>query len=212
MTISHKHRPCVVVMLKQPRAGRVKTRLGKDIGMTTAAWWFRHQTEKLLRQISDPRWETVLAIAPDAAVFARSDWPLNFRRSAQGRGDLGARMARMFVQSRPALTLIIGGDIPEISKHHLTSAFRSLGGNDAVFGPADDGGFWLIGLKSLRLAPAGFLKNVRWSTPNAMQDTIATMSGMKVAFIAELADVDSGDDLKQLNMRRRLAQQKEQFK
>lgn len=212
MTISRNYRPRLVVMLKQPRAGRVKTRLGKDIGMTTAVWWFRHQTRRLLREITDSRWETILAIAPDNAVSAPSEWPLSFRRIAQGRGDLGARMNRTFRQIQLGPTLIIGGDIPEIRKHHLTSAFKELGSKDAVLGPADDGGYWLIGLKSKRNAPAGFLKNVRWSTPYAMQDTITTMPGMKLAFIAELADVDSGHDLKQLNMRRRLAQQKERFK
>jgi rSAM/selenodomain-associated transferase 1 len=212
VTISHKYRPRVVVMLKQPRAGRVKTRLGKHIGMTGAAWWFRHQTAKLLRQISDPRWEVVLATAPNNAVSARSDWPLNLRKMAQGHGDLGTRMARMFRQSPLGPTLIIGGDIPEINKHHLASAFAELGGNDAVLGPAIDGGYWLIGLKSMRVAPYSFLKNVRWSTPDAMQDTVATMTGMKIAFIEELADVDSASDLKHLNARRRLAQQKDLFK
>ncbi|MBL4807251.1 MAG: hypothetical protein JKY31_08175, partial [Rhodobacteraceae bacterium] len=51
-------------MLKEPRAGRVKTRLGRDIGMTSAAWWFRHQTRRLIRQLTDPRWEIILSVAP----------------------------------------------------------------------------------------------------------------------------------------------------
>ena len=52
-------------MVKEPRPGRVKTRLGRDIGMTAAAWWFRHQTHKILRQLQDPRWELILAVSPD---------------------------------------------------------------------------------------------------------------------------------------------------
>ena len=48
-------RPTLIVMVKEPRAGRVKTRLGKDIGLTAAAWWFRHQVKRLLRRIDDPR-------------------------------------------------------------------------------------------------------------------------------------------------------------
>ncbi len=52
-------RPTLIVMLKVPRAGWVKTRLGRDIGMTAAAWWFRHQVAQLLRRIDDPRWRVV---------------------------------------------------------------------------------------------------------------------------------------------------------
>jgi len=54
----------LIVMLKEPRAGRVKTRLGRDIGMVGAAWWFRHQVRRLLRRIDDPRWNVVLARGP----------------------------------------------------------------------------------------------------------------------------------------------------
>ena len=54
----------LIVMVKEPRPGRVKTRLGRDIGMTCAAWWFRHQTRRLLRRLDDPRWQMVLAVSP----------------------------------------------------------------------------------------------------------------------------------------------------
>ena len=57
-------------MVKEPRAGRVKTRLGRDIGMTGAAWWFRHQVSRLLREVQDPRWELILSVAPDTARSA----------------------------------------------------------------------------------------------------------------------------------------------
>ena len=92
-------RPRLYVMLKAPAAGRVKTRLGREIGMVAAAWWFRHQVRALLRRLDDPRWELVLAVAPDGAVNA-GHWPAHLPRVAQGRGDLGARMARLL--RRPA--------------------------------------------------------------------------------------------------------------
>ena len=82
-------------MVKAPVAGRVKTRLGRDIGMTNAAWWYRHQTAGLLRQLRDPRWRIVLAVAktpnqPDPPI-----WPKELRRVDQGTGDLGQRMKRL---------------------------------------------------------------------------------------------------------------------
>ena len=58
-------------MLKEPRAGRVKTRLGKDIGMVPAAWWFRHQSRRLLRELEDPFWAITLAISPYKAAFGK---------------------------------------------------------------------------------------------------------------------------------------------
>ena len=56
-------RRTLVIMVKEPRPGRVKTRLGRDIGMVGAAWWFRHQTRSLIRRLRDPRWQIVLAVA-----------------------------------------------------------------------------------------------------------------------------------------------------
>jgi len=86
----------LVIMVKEPRPGRVKTRLGKDIGLTASAWWFRHQTRALLRRIEDPRWETVLAVAPDREGLQSRIWPAHLPRIAQGRGDLGDRMGGSF--------------------------------------------------------------------------------------------------------------------
>ena len=73
-------------MLKEPRAGRVKTRLGKDIGMVPAAWWFRHQSRRLLRELEDRRWSITLAISPDKLLL-KHIWPAELRRIPQGQGD-----------------------------------------------------------------------------------------------------------------------------
>ena len=74
-------------MLKEPRPGRVKTRLGRDIGMIGAAWWFRHQVAGLLRRLDDPRWHLVLAVAPDHAGLTSRVWPAHLPRIPQGPGD-----------------------------------------------------------------------------------------------------------------------------
>jgi len=131
-------------MLKEPRAGRVKTRLGRDIGMTKAAWWFRHQTAQLIRRLNgDPRWKTYASISPDQSVMSRC-WPNSLERMPQGGGNLGHRMARVFHSIPAGPVLIIGGDIPGITPALIESAFKALGNHDAVFGPAPDGGYWLI--------------------------------------------------------------------
>ena len=187
--------PTLIVMVKEPRPGRVKTRLGRDIGRVPAAWWFRHQTAALLRRLRDPRWRLVLAVAPDAEGLRSRVWPAGLERWPQGRGDLGARMSRMLGRVGRGPVCLIGADIPGIRPGHIAEAFAALGDHDAVFGPSPDGGFWLIGLKHPRRRPRGFFRSVRWSTPHALADSRATLPGARIADVARLRDVDTADDL-----------------
>lgn len=182
-------------MVKEPRPGRVKTRLGRDIGMTASAWWFRHQTRRLLRRLRDPRWDIVLAVSPDREGLQSRVWPLDLPRMAQGSGDLGDRMARMLGQVHGAPACLIGADIPDIMPRHIAQAFKALGNHDAVFGPALDGGYWLIGLKQPRRQLPDLFRNVRWSTENALADSKSTLSGYRIAEVATLLDVDTVNDL-----------------
>lgn len=190
-------RQTLVVMVKEPRPGRVKTRLGRDIGHVAAAWWFRHQVTGLLRRLRDPRWDLVLAVSPDRAGVLSRVWPSDLPRIAQGRGDLGDRMARVFCAASSGPTCIIGADIPGIDRHRVARAFGKLRGADAVFGPAEDGGYWLIGLNVVRARPPGFsfLRDVRWSTEHALADTVAGLADHRVAYADRLQDVDTVADL-----------------
>ncbi|MFK7867961.1 MAG: TIGR04282 family arsenosugar biosynthesis glycosyltransferase [Roseobacter sp.] len=188
-------KPRLVVMLKEPRAGKVKTRLGRDIGMTDAAWWFRHQTAGLLRRLQDRRWDVMLAVSPDRDGMRSRVWPAHLPRLPQGRGDLGNRMKNAFRQAGPGPVCIIGGDIPGIDRPHIAHAFKLLWGAGSVIGPAPDGGFWLIGLLRTRLLPPTLFQGVRWSSEHALSDTVASMKGLTPAFAATLRDIDTVDDL-----------------
>ena len=189
-------RPTLIIMLKEPRAGRVKTRLGKDIGLTAAAWWFRHQVNRLLRRIDDRRWNVVLAVAPGRAGMLSRVWPAHFERIAQGQGDLGDCMARVMQAIPVGPVCVIGADIPDIGPVQIARAFAALGTSDAAFGPAPDGGFWLIGLKRTNPMPPKLFQDVRWSTEHALADTRASLGGLRVALIDELQDIDTIDDLR----------------
>lgn len=188
----------LVVMVKEPRPGRVKTRLGKDIGMTASAWWFRHQTRALLRRIQDPRWEILLAVAPDRAGLSSRIWPAHLPRIAQGTGDLGARMARLLHGLPPGPVCIIGADIPGITRARIGEAFAALGSAQAVFGPAPDGGYWLIGMKRMQRPAPGILQGVRWSSEHALADSAASLGSARIAHVATLHDVDTVDDLRMI--------------
>ncbi len=184
-------KPRLVIMLKEPVAGRVKTRLGRDIGMTAAAWWFRHQSAALIRRLQSPRWETWLAVAPDTALHSRR-WPAHLPRMAQGRGNLGARMVRILA-SNPGPVVLIGGDIPGVQPRHIAEAFRQLGRKELVFGPATDGGFWLVGKH--RHLPRGLFENVRWSGPKTLEDALLSAGSARIGYVATLSDVDTAQDL-----------------
>lgn len=185
----------LLLFVKEPRAGRVKTRLGREIGMTAACWWFRHQTAALIRRLGrDARWRTILVVAPDLAVGSRA-WPADLPRRPQGRGDLGARMARALRAAGPGPVVLIGADIPGVRPAHIAGAFALLGRHDAVLGPAPDGGFWLVGLRRPAAAPAMLFRDVRWSGPHAMADTVRSMDGLSIGTAATLSDVDTAADL-----------------
>lgn len=187
-------RPQLVVFVKEPQAGRVKTRLGRGIGTTRATAFYRHTTATVLARLgSDPRWRTVLAVAPDAALASRA-WPSSIERVGQGPGDLGQRLERVMGGLPPGPVVIIGTDIPDIRPEHIAAAMKGLGGADAVFGPAPDGGYWLVGLRRRPRLPRAF-RHVRWSSPHALADTRANLAGYSVALLDALSDVDEAEDL-----------------
>lgn len=190
-------RPRLVVFVKAPVPGRVKTRLGREIGMIAACWWFRHQTAALIRRLGrDPRWVMELAVSPDLARAARH-WPGNVPRRAQGGGDLGQRMCRVLRTASPGPVAIIGADIPAIRPRHIARAFRILSTGDAVLGPATDGGYWLIGLKrGAQAIPARMFDRVRWSTSHALADTYDSLQPLRTRFADSLDDVDTAEDLR----------------
>ncbi len=191
-------------MTKEPIAGRVKTRLGQDIGMTDAAWWFRHQLTALIRRLGpDPRWQTRLLVSPaPKALFSRT-WPSHIIRDPQISGDLGQRMRHAFHNTPAGAMVLIGGDIPDVSASVIAQAFNLLGSNDFVFGPATDGGFWLVGMRrGSRPIPADLFQNIRWSSEHALDDTVKSIKGSSYGFVRTLRDIDTIEDLNTLNQTR----------
>lgn len=178
--------------------GRVKTRLAADIGPLAALFFYRKTLFEVTRKLaSDRRWQCGLAVTPERAVFDESPggpWPQANFRMGQGSGDLGQRMGRVMEILPPGPVLIIGGDVPDIQAHHIADAFAALGRNDAVFGPAKDGGYWLVGVKR-RPVFSDIFQNVRFSTQHALADTIANLApGQRHALLETLTDIDDGKD------------------
>jgi rSAM/selenodomain-associated transferase 1 len=184
-------------MAKSPRRGAVKRRLASEIGEGAALRFYRScLSHSIMRLASDPRWLTLLAIAPDREV-ATTVLPSRLRVQClpQGRGDLGERMQRLFECLPPGPVIIVGSDIPAITPALITKAFALLKRSDAVFGKARDGGYWLVGLKRMPRVLAPFA-SVRWSSQHALADTLANLDGRRVVFAATLSDVDTEEDFR----------------
>jgi rSAM/selenodomain-associated transferase 1 len=185
----------LVIMAKVPVAGRAKTRLAADVGVGRAIGFARHGAAAVMRRLAaDARWETRIALTPDSGVF-RSVWLAYARVIPQGQGDLGARMQRVFDRLPPGPVVIVGTDIPSIRPAHVAHAFRLLGNADAVFGPAGDGGYWLVAMTRRPRRIATFA-NVRWSSAHALSDTQANLAGRKVLYANTLGDVDDAASLR----------------
>ncbi len=190
----------LVIMARVPRLGTGKRRLARDLG-ALAAWRFqRRMLGRVLRRLArDPRWTTWLALTPDRVARAgRGSWPARCTCVSQGPGDLGARMARLLRTLPPGPVVIVGSDIPDLRPTHVARAFRALGDHDWVFGPAADGGYWLLGARRRR-PPRETFAQVRWSSAHALADTLANLKGARIATLEALIDVDTGDDLVNLS-------------
>lgn len=179
----------LVIMVKQPRLGSVKTRLASECGAVAATQFYRATSAAVLARLSaTSRWQTWLAVMPDGATGSRC-WPPQLARRPQGTGDLGRRMQRIMAWRGAGPIVIVGSDIPAISRSHIAAAFRVLGRNDAVFGPAEDGGYWLVGLRRSPKVASAF-GDVRWSSTDALADTLANLTDGRVGFVDVLQDVD----------------------
>lgn len=179
----------LVLMVKEPRIGWVKSRLARGIGWVAATAFQRNMQALLVRRLApDPRWQTILAVAPDRAMFSPM-LPAGTWRVPQGTGDLGNRMGSVFANHPGQTVLITGTDIPGMTAAHVARAFVLAERHGAVLGPAGDGGYWCIGLRR-GFRPPDLFANVRWSSEHALADTCANLPEGKVAIGDELDDVD----------------------
>lgn len=173
--------------MRSPVLGRVKTRLARETGSLAAWQFYRRASARLLRRLrADPTWTVVVAWAgpSEQRALARP------HDLSQGRGDIGTRMARCLRAAAPGPVVLLGADIPGVRAHHIHRAFGALARAPLVFGPAADGGFWLVGARSPAHVPRPlFAPGIRWSSPHTLADVLAGLP-CPAALADTLADVD----------------------
>src|SRR5712664_3204663 len=204
MTASAAETVCpVIVLARAPQPGKAKTRLIPALGKAGAAALHRRLVLHCLRAAADARIGPVeLWCTPDTSdpFFRECQRSLGVSLYAQGGGDLGARMQRAFESAlaRASRAILVGSDIPALSAQYLRDADQALGrGDDAAIGPAEDGGYVLIGLS--RCDPELF-RDIPWGGPEVLAETrrrLATLS-WRSSELPVLWDVDRPGDLERL--------------
>jgi len=183
----------LIVFVKAPRPGAVKTRLAKAIGAPAAGAAYRHLVETLLNQLQGLS-GVELCFSPDDAAGEVQHWVKEgWNSSPQGDGDLGQRLQSAFLRAFHAgakRVAIIGSDCPSVGVEDIREAWAGLQSHEVVLGPATDGGYWLIGL---RQPQPNLFRGVRWSTENVFSETMKRVrrAGLSVQLLRELADVDT---------------------
>jgi uncharacterized protein len=188
----------LVVFARELRLGRGKRRLASRIGAVAAIHFQRVALRALLRRLGrDSRWTTWVAVTPDRGRLT-TPLPTGVKLRAQGDGDLGERMRRPMrrppIGLPPGPVVVIGSDIPDISRHHIWQAFRMLDRHQFVLGPARDGGYWLVGARRRPAEPSDIFQEVRWSTEYALTDTLANLGpGQAGPPLPVLEDIDDAE-------------------
>lgn len=189
------HKNLLIIFTKNPVAGKVKTRLAKDLGNEKALEIYKF----LLKHSA----EITRSAEADKQVYysdqiARNDiWPEDaFSKRKQEGEDLGERMENAFKAGFAEgyeKIVIIGTDLYDIKTADIDQAYHELEKNDYVIGPAYDGGYYLLGMKSLNSA---LFRNKEWSTSSVFQDSLEDMKQKKVKVLQTQNDIDVLEDIK----------------
>ncbi|MEP6664309.1 MAG: TIGR04282 family arsenosugar biosynthesis glycosyltransferase [Verrucomicrobiota bacterium] len=186
----------LVIFVKAPRLGQVKSRLAAGIGESAACAAYKRMVEQLMENLQGLE-NVEIRFAPDEGEDELRKWlggKYDFRR--QRSGDLGERLHRAFQENfNPGheRVVVIGSDCPYVTKADIESAANSLATHDVVLGPATDGGYWLIGLSEPQ--PALF-EDIPWSTEAVLETTLCRIrsENLSIYRLRTLDDIDVAED------------------
>lgn len=191
----------VLVFVRAPQPGRVKTRLAAAVGEGAALRIYRRLAEHTMAEVRALAADDVAVrvhYAPADAGDAVRGWlGADVLYLPQAEGDLGVRMMDAFARAfsdGAEHVVIVGSDLPEVSASLLHRAFRLLDAHPAVIGPARDGGYYLLGLRGMM---EGVFDGIAWSTAEVLRATLDRLhaAGVEPAMLEVLSDVDTVDDL-----------------
>jgi rSAM/selenodomain-associated transferase 1 len=191
----------LIIFIKYPEAGLVKTRLAKEIGKEKAAFLYRLFVEAILGRTEDRSFRRLVFYTPAKRVKEIVRWldpKLDFYTFYPQKGkNLGERLSCAFklsFKNGAKRVVAIGTDIPTIDKNVILDAFKVLENKPCVLGPALDGGYYLIGLSVFRKE---IFKEISWGTKYVLRQTINRLHHIKIDYhlLDKCFDIDTYEDL-----------------
>lgn len=187
----------VVIMARAPRLGEVKTRLAAALGGERALTIYREITERVVTSVRDSEARIVVAFTPaDGGDEMRGWLGSGFAYQPQRTGDLGHRMAGAIGAQFAAgadRVVVVGTDCPTLDAGTVRAAFDALDADDVVFGPASDGGYYLVGM---RAPHPELFDDVPWSSEQTLAVSLerARAAELRIALLDEMRDIDTVED------------------
>lgn len=189
----------ILIFTRNPELGKVKTRLAASIGneKTLEIYKFLLQhTEKIVSKIEVSR-----RVLYSEEIIKNDIWDNNlYQKSLQSGIDLGEKMKNAFAdgfENKYKKVVVIGTDLHDLEISDIEIAFHELENNDVVIGPAEDGGYYLLGLKFI---PKNIFENKEWSTETVLKDTLNDLKNFKVHLLDIKNDIDTVDDIKKIEV------------
>lgn len=189
-------RELLLIFTRNPELGKVKKRLAFSIGDAAALKVYRHllqHTLEITRNLQVEKWVCYSEEIPEEDIWPKE----NFSKKLQQGKDLGERMENAFRSGFEAgfsKIIIVGSDLYDLKKVDLEMAFLNLQKSEVVIGPATDGGYYLLGLKSL---PPNIFRNKSWGSNTVLNDTLDDLENARVNQLEPRNDIDRLEDLQQ---------------
>ena len=188
----------LIIFTRNPELGKVKTRLASTIGDEKALEIYKElllHTMETTRNLDDD-----VFVFYDKKIEENDIWPNEtYHKFVQSGEDLGEKMQNAFQKLfdlNYQNCIIIGSDLFDLNEKLISDAFQMFDKNDVVIGPAEDGGYYLLGLK--KIIPEIF-KNKKWGTSSVFEDTIKDLENLKIEYTKKLNDIDTFEDLEKSN-------------
>lgn len=186
---------CLLIFTRNPELGKVKSRLARGVGPENALAIYKKllaHTREVVSQVDCERW-----VGYSVTIRPNDNWPEDtfFKFQQEGK-DLGERMQQAFENAFTAghqKVIIVGSDLYDLRPQHIEEAFKSLDNQDAVIGPAQDGGYYLLGMKSL--IPKVFATK-NWGSETVLEETLEDLKNYTLYTLETLNDIDYASDLK----------------
>src|SRR5918993_1040223 len=186
----------LIVFIKNPILGKVKTRLAASLGDQKALRVYKKLLDHTLRITGNLEYDKIVYYSD--FVPEQDEWlSAGFKQGLQIGQDLGQKMKNAFDEGFRAgysRIVIIGSDCFELTSYHISKAFDNLENSNVVLGPATDGGYYLLGITELF---ENVFENKKWSTDSVLRDTIKNLTDSNIKFnlLEQLNDIDTESDL-----------------